>query len=399
MKLLKMAMPILVMVFIQGCSVANVKPFADETTKVSMLVASEVKEVNKVLEKAVVIDKERVKALQDINNDASNSTIVERAKAFFDNSGGLDEDTKICSMYNDTAKKASANSTFPKQMVEVFAPRICMGKKKDGKASYQKNKKVSYAQLYIAANDSLNSVYNELAQYANQLTALAAAGENGEEAVKSLETHLNSALTLLGFAEVVIASKVVTGIADNFTKIQTNSGLRHAVSTAQPSIEKIAKLIGETIVPHLVQTTSDLSEVNRQAILIDHPSNYIALHNTAYTVENDALLIIKDQISDICNDKNSDKCFSKADLSNFEAMMKFMDKYAKPGYQAIVDKRTEWESWAIERKANWIKVGQLTKLLAKEHHRILGVLDSCEGGSFKKCFEFKPADVFRLAAK
>jgi len=407
MKLLKITMPILAIVFIQGCSVANIKPFADEAVKVNALVAEEVKEINIELEKAEQIGDESRKRFTEQNcTQNSDEESCKELKRIVDKQGN--KNSYLCQMYNkDTKKVDESNQAFQskvkgldedvktafKKGITVFAPRLCM--KGSGKrATYNSKQIVSKRALIMASNNALSSSFGELSQYAHQLTVLAAKGDGSDEAIDSLQANINSALSLLGFATVTIATEAVKKGAKLLQHKDVNDGLREAVTAADDAIKNYATLIKEVAAYQQIQIAS-IARVkhNNSTNLI--PMQYIRAEKKAYGIENAAVASILIN-SKLCGGKNASNCFSSSDLSNFKAMVNFYDQYVRPKANAIREERKKVAQWKAEKIASWQKISQLTAVLAKEHGRLQTTLDTCKMGSLKKCVQFKPSEIFSL---
>lgn len=103
---------------------------------------------------------------------------------------------------------------------------------------------------YDANATALNKVLDLAVNYSNELVELSSAGETGPKAVDSLAETFKGFSAALGVVSPLAALpgwaiSLAKEIAQASTRIQAQRGLAEAAQTADPAIQKIAKLISD----------------------------------------------------------------------------------------------------------------------------------------------------------
>lgn len=382
-----------VFVTLTACSTPSIKPFADQTIAISNLVTSETTELSKAMERGVRIEKE----------------------GFPEEERTLSKDVALCENANKIKISTDGKPitlTPEESGIIALATRLCV--QEDGnEKKFDPSIKVTLADEYKATMEITDELFTELTKYSAGLVSLAESGQKGEESLKEIESNLNKAAALIGVIDpaigggIAIANKTTTFVAKQVTTAQANIGLRESMKLANPTIVELNKQFHDIFYPNAILSINSFNNLENSEISLNNPVNAIKLKKKEVYFEENIFAKILENLNNnsiesngiICSSPSGGNCFSKVSYENYVSFKEFMEKYVTPSAKNIVEQRKMVAGWKDERIKNIKAIDKLLNAWVAEHQRVIGVLDSCDSGNFKKCLDYKSLDLDVLLKK
>ncbi|GAB6268601.1 MAG: hypothetical protein STSR0002_13430 [Smithella sp.] len=385
-KIINLMLCAVVIVILTACSTPSIKPFADQTMAISHLVTSETTELNKAMDRGLKIEQ----------------SLPEGSRL-------LSKDTGLCNKANEIKKTTDGKSitlTPEESGIIARATRLCV-KKTDNKETFDPAKEVSLADEYKAAMEITDELFTELTKYSASLVSLAESGQKGEESLKQMESNLNKAAALIGVINpaagggIAIVNNTTTFIAKQVTIAQANNGLRESMELVNPTILKISKQFHDIFYPNTILSINAFYTLEDSEIDKNTPLTAVKLKKKEVDFEDDIFGQIYSYLDSgsavnneiICSSPKGEKCFSKISYDNYVSFKEFMDKYVTPSAKNIVEQRKTLADWKAERINHIKTIDKLLYAWVAEHQRVIGVLNSCDSGNFKKCIDYKSLNM------
>lgn len=252
-----------------------------------------------------------------------------------------------------------------------------------------------------------DELFTELTKYSASLVSLAESGQKGEESLKQIESNLNKAAALIGVINpavgggIAIVNNTTTFIAKQVTIAQANNGLRESMELVTPTILKISKQFHDIFYPNAISSINAFYTLEDSEIDKNTPLNAVKLRKKEVDFEDDIFGQIYSYLDSasagnneiICSSSKGGKCFSKISYDNYVSFKEFMDKYVTPSAKNIVEQRKTLANWKAERINHIKTIDKLLYAWVAEHQRVIGVLNSCDSGIFKKCIDYKSLNM------
>lgn len=249
-------------------------------------------------------------------------------------------------------------------------------------------------QKFDSSVEGIKQVLAQSVSYSEALAELAAAGSSGAEAGDALLTSLNGFSEALG-GNVIGASRstvstAVKAIADAYTKREATKSLREAVSTAQPAVDQVAKVLVETYSgagTSPIQNTAEALHAEALRIAKNlHGRNVINFCNTVDKFNEAYFFQAKKQITPKDGDPSNWRGYCSKDgkpdpectkLLELQGVKVTRELYAgaRPTCDAYEAQVAELEKWRAERRKNAKVISAAFAAWAKEHAKVAKALE------------------------
>lgn len=249
--------------------------------------------------------------------------------------------------------------------------------------------RASFAQF----DRAFDAVLQQAVAYSERLAELAAAGEMGEDAAKSLATSINQFGELTGVGGVITGpiATVVNRIADYYTRMEARASLHDAVVEAQPAVDLLDSLLIAIHAEHLQTLVSTLVS-DQDALLLYEAGPSITGYFREANERRDqfyrrALLTLRlndDGISGFCRDPSTAEVATTCiNLKELEALREVEERLAtlRPEFEAYEEKRAALRAWRARRRSNGARIVKAVSAWAKEHARLVHALKDGSGVS------------------
>lgn len=246
---------------------------------------------------------------------------------------------------------------------------------------------------YAKSSASFDVVLQQAVSYSEKLAELAAAGESGPDAAKSLANTINEFGTLAGAGSVITQpiATVLEKVADYHTRMETRKTLREAVLVAQDAVSEVATALKEIHSDALQRLVSSLASDSDQLLLFEAGASITGYYREANERRDmfyrRALLTLRlnnDGISGFCRAPDTGKIDENCiNLLEMEALREVEERLAalKPEFEAYQEKRTALWSWRERRRANGARIVQAVDAWVKEHRAVGDALEDGTGVS------------------
>jgi hypothetical protein len=264
----------------------------------------------------------------------------------------------------------------------------------------QRDLRESERQSFQKSREAIDAIFAKTVVYATTLADLAAAGETGADAAKSLAGTLDKFASLAGMGGPLVSATVntvLTKVAAAVTRVEAQKSLRDATATAQRAIDAIGdgvkeiRKAEETIVnalyndeltaaeriagPDLLLLYQDAT-IGRSAVndrLVQRAAALATLSGCGPEVQPGSAA------RTTCDDL-------RGDLRNADELGRLLERL-RPDYEAYAARRTAAVRWRAERRENLQAVANAADGWKTEHQRVADQLQRCGGLRATRCAE------------
>ena len=262
---------------------------------------------------------------------------------------------------------------------------------------------------FAASGKLITALLDQAMAYTDQLAVLVEAGEQGKAAADSLLDSVKRFDVVAGMPGLVIGSGVKSAletVASAATRIQAQESLARASKEAQPAVEAVAGAIiaieddFDTIAlankNELVRLQQDIAGVNLIGLYEDiaaareHYYRGLRLRLIPVSAEN-GFCVTQQALPD-------QNCMGAQDIQTVAALNGIMQQI-EPAYLNYQDQVKKISAWQQERTGNARSIQATAKAWASAHRKIQETLEQCGGLRAMKCREFNPSQLKSLLAQ
>ena len=248
-------------------------------------------------------------------------------------------------------------------------------------------------QSFQTSSKGFDAVLQQAVVYSEKLAELAAAGESGAEAAKSLANTINGFGQFAGAGSLIggTAAKILQQVADYYTRMQARKSLRQAAGEAQEAVDKVATVLKQIHSDQLQRLASSLGSDHDELLLFEAGASITGYYREANERRDQfyrrALLTLRlnnDGISGFCHSPETGEIDPNCiNLKEMKALREVEERLAAltPEFEEYQAKRNELRSWREAQRANGERIVKAIDTWVKEHQSVIAALDDGSGVS------------------
>lgn len=263
--------------------------------------------------------------------------------------------------------------------------------KKREDLNQRKNRVATYDRIVKAA-------LQKAVTYSDQLASLAEAGESGSDAAGSLINTVNSFASLGGMGAGIVVGSVAQALkvlGELHVRKEAQDSLEKATKAAQPAVDALADVVAaiyeENGPYHKLVTGLELKSTGY--LREDAGIHTIGLYNRIDGMRDQLFFKVQKHMARFDVDKGfcvdaagrqQDSCFAARDIQTVADLNRMMQQ-VEPIAQKYEADKNEIEQRFAKRLSNARIIVRAVKQWRLEHQKIAGVLEKCGGLKFQKC--------------
>ena len=255
-------------------------------------------------------------------------------------------------------------------------------------STVHRKKKLEIAQKMKEFSDSskkLEKIFSLLVGYSNSINVLVGDETDGENAIAEISDNLSEISQLLNIGGVSIdIGGVVNTVTNLITEIQKQKELEKAMAFAEPIIKKISTEISDNYSITMINMTNNIADLLIGSLDDRYPINAVGFYTKAIDHKN---IIYQDMRSRLeatpdgsytvlCSSHDNSNCITKDTIEAFNQVNSLIDS-TKPIYDAYIIEVKNIKNCEKGRKIKFKNLATLSKVWAKEHSKVLGILRNC----------------------